>query len=70
MEERIANLESKMMALTIAYTTQQESISRLKSCLDKVCEMLEKDTKFKADLVAYCKALRKEIDKLKDEIPV
>lgn len=66
MEQRVQELEKTVGALTAACITQQETINHLTQCVNIMYGMLERDTKFKADLFTYCKELRKEITKLKN----
>lgn len=70
MEERLNNLENQVMALTIACTTQQETISKITDCLNRIETILKRGTEIDSDLYTYCKGLRNEIDKLKEKSPV
>lgn len=70
MEERINNLEKQVLLLTELCVNQQETINGLVNCINHISGMLERGTKIDNDLFTYCKELRKEMNKLKEKVPV
>lgn len=70
MEERIKNLELQMITLQALCLSQQETIESLTNCINTVSGMLERETKFDANIFLYCKKLRSEINSIKKDMSV